>query len=366
MNLNEVHINFINLIFINYNMVFGLEDLKTALHDVISKPDEYFLINPSVYFLILYNPVFGLKIDNTTLNKNALLDGIEKHTLDNFYNFETQIYGIYEKQIFSNKMSSYLTKLTNTNFPNFDSDMIDNKRKFKKVSRGELRNIINTHLAFNINSDLFNSLENGIKEELQNAHHDNIQKDTYFYYNEEAKYIFMIRRKSTESNIKKMKELYNKMSDEIKNRYIELFTSLLLYCKELFNRSHPRDIFNLNINHQEIEEESYNKGIQKSYFVPRYDTYGCRLVSLNSEESENELKIASNLNSDQFGKYTIIQALKDDHRERVSQGRPGGVHHVFIDKSYSNYAFEFQFLDFRSFILTYFGDNKDSFKELRK
>ena len=232
-------------------------------------------------------------------------------------------------------------------------DGFENKNgNVKKFKRAGIRKIINQNLNISENKKFYNNLSGELKEELKSTNGDEKEKEVY--YTQCNNYLFTFRRKEIKSIVKKFSDLYEKLDEGEKNKYLEFSTYLISFSKELFEED----------NYSEIYEMTKNKSNGKNYFMPRFDLYGLRLLKLNQDESLKELNAAYGLKEPKT--FNILFPEKDDHRKRVEKNRPGGIHHIFIDKAYPAYAFEFQFLDLYSFILTYFGENKDSFKDLRK
>ena len=340
------------------------EELKVELKKLIENRGEYFAINPSVYFFILYNPVFGLKIENSIINSNPLIEKINKDLLTDFYDLENEIHLTYQTRILNSKLSNFLKIFfNNQRIDSFGNNYFSKASNFSTVSKQKLRSIVREHLNYKSNSSLKQKIEDtdtALSYEIFENNESYDEKDVLFYYNKELRFIFMVRAKPVYSIQKKLQENYDKMDNDLKHKYLQLSIDLIKLSKRLFE---VRKIFKLNL--ELFERLTRNKKNKKSYFFPRFDIYGCRLIFLDENGKDNFLNTASNLKKE-IGSLTVIRRLKDDHRKRLLEGRPGGIHHIFLDRGYQNYAFEFQFLDFESFILTYFGKNKDFLKDYRK
>lgn len=337
--------------------VSSYESYREYLEKIITEKDSYLAINPAIYEFILYNPITGINRKDARLNRKFLLQNISKENLSQFLELENTIIQIYETHVFS-KMSTYLNAILNTHF-NFNIRVTNPESgNLKRLSKGALRNIINEHLSFSCNEKFayeFKLNYPDIVKELQNDHKDSITKDVFFFYSKEEKIIFMFRKKTTESTKNKFDILFDKLDSNIQENFVELATYVLAYSKSLFERNNYQELYNLTC----------NKG-GKNYFLPKQDIYAVRIARLDQNRSIQDLRAADGLKEKQLGIYYIHHHLKDDHRKRVFDNRPGGIHHTYTDISYLNYGFEFQFLDFKSLIFTYFGETKDSFKKLRK
>ncbi|MCH8519878.1 MAG: hypothetical protein LAT82_03940 [Nanoarchaeota archaeon] len=341
----------------NKTRTTSYDSYREVLEKIIIEKDGYFSINPAIYFFILYNPITGINRKDSKVSKKFLLEKISDEDLQEFLSHEHKIIEIYETKIFS-KMSEYLNSLLGTHFSFNMGVETNNLQYFEKIQKGRLRSIINTHLSFECNREFRAELESNFRDviyELQNNSHDTEEKDVYMFYSRENKIIFMFRKKTKESIISKFDVLFNKLDTNLQENFIELSAYILSFSRRLFEGNHYQQLYKLTQNEN-----------GKNYFLPKQDIYAVRLIRLDQNQSLDDLKIANNLKQNQFGKYYIQHLLKDDHRERILQNRPRGIHHIYTDVSYFNFAFEFQFLDFKSLIFTYFGETKDSFKSLRK
>ena len=337
-----------------------IKDLREDIERILNDKNSWYNLNPAVYYFLLYNPIFGIDLEKSEKKIDFEFD---ESLINLFIGFETQIIINYEKNIFP-KINDFLKiisrNIINSNFNYQISEFSKEKGYFKKVSRGELRKIINDNLNFSVNQKFKIELmkkDNILMGELNNDYRDDETREVYFNYISGSKYFFMLRKKSKEDIKQKIRNNYNKMSQAYKHRFIEFCRYLLLVDNELFKENIYNEIL-------EMSKEDCYEDKKKSYFLKMilFDIYAFRLVYLSQEESLNYLNVVNNF-KEEVGGFLNIKFLKDDHRDRVLKNRPGGIHLTLRDKIFQNYFFEFQFLDFHSLILTYFGESKDTFKK---
>ena len=340
-----------------------IKELKEDIERILNDRTSWYNLNPAVYYFLLYNPVFGIGLKKS--EKKTTFD-FDESLINLFVGFETQIIINYEQNIFpkiNNFLKTISRNIINSNFNYQISEFSKEQGYFKKVSRRALRNVINKNLNFSVNENFKSSLiskDRILIQELNNNYRDDETREVYFNHIDGSKYFFMIRKKPKKDIKQKIRDNYNKMSESHKSRFIEFCRDLLLVDNELFKENRYSELL-------EISKAECPKNKRKSYFLKMilFDIYAFRLVYLSQEESLNYLNIVNNF-KEEVGGFSNIKFLKDDHRNRVLENRPGGIHLTLRDKSFQNYFFEFQFLDFHSLILTYFGESKDSFKRNKK
>ncbi|MCA9459631.1 MAG: hypothetical protein KC550_03720 [Nanoarchaeota archaeon] len=166
-----------------------------------------------------------------------------------------------------------------------------------------------------------------------------------FYYDKGNNFLYSMRTKQNPNSQKKYKKLYDALDIDKKN----LFPSFLSRV------SHDPIFFwenENNIKYHEIYGQEICDLMLGDYF-------GFKIIDLNNsrgkERLENLAKLGTNLGVRGFN---LIKKRYDDHRKRLDENRPGGIHYTFTDKGLSNFPLEVQYLDLESMIRDMFGPKK--------
>jgi len=89
------------------------------------------------------------------------------------------------------------------------------------------------------------------------------------------------------------------------------------------------------------------------------DFFGVKIVDMNQRRAEKNMERLTEIDpASGFDNFSSTKERFRDHRQRVADLRPGGVHYVLTDREFPNYPIEVMFRGIKDELLNLYGKHR--------
>lgn len=299
--------------------------LNDAIHDL------GYIYNPSLTYLLSLD-ILPFHIDDESKK-------ILKHNLDTTYIN-------YDRMIFP-RLENILEVLVSDNI-NVKTLRVEPFDRIRTRLRDAYFHPINESLDLETDTSNLTTLD-GLTSKAPMA---NENRYVQFSYDKGHKYIIALRRKDPEKLQQKLKSKVKEINLEGSGDYLSKF--ILEVCESPNAYWEPET----NLDYSRRYCESINN-------ILVGDIVGAKIIDLNYSRAQKRMEELASHGPNLFiNGFKNIPQRFNDHRERVKDYKPGGVHYTFTDVAL-NFPLEVQYLDLLSQIYDMFGPNAHPLYTLR-